>query len=309
MIVPYFGKWPFWFDAYLLSVAKNPSVNWLFVTDCEIPLAPPPNTKFKKSSLQEFNNQVNTVLDLQIPLSPRKICDLRVAFGKIFSSELANYDFWGYCDVDIIWGDIRKFITEEKLNSYDIISSRKEHTSGHFTLFRNTDKLNHFYNTIPEVDQLFCKKKLQRMDEDVLSSHLKQTMGQEINTFKVCWDQILLNSESGRDSHQEYAYNKWIWDNGKLFQLQNKKVVDEVMYLHFINWKRTLKKSEVSYKDDITQFYISSDQIHLKLHSKISENFRLFLNLFNGYKVREQRRIARKRRRKNINKIKNRLKL
>lgn len=308
LIVPYFGQWPFWFDAYLLSIAKNPSVNWFFITDCELPVHPPSNIEFISSSLSEFNDRINAHFGFEVPLTPRKICDLRVAFGNIFKEELQDYDFWGYCDVDIIWGDIRKFITSGKLEFYDIISSRKENTSGHFTIFKNNETLNNFYKTIPNYKKLFQLEKLQRMDEEILSSHLKQTMGQQINPFKVCWDKILLNSEAGRDSHQEYTYNKWLWENGKVFQLQNRKIIDEVMYLHFINWKRTLMKSEIIYDEKPSEFYISSDKIHLKPHSKLSENFRLFLNLFNGYQIRESRRLNYKRRKKSLKKIINRLK-
>mgnify|MGYP000633849061 CR=1 FL=1 len=308
LIVPYFGQWPFWFDAYLLSIAKNTSIDWLFITDCEIPKIYPSNSKFVPSSLIDFNHRIDSNFGFEVPLSPRKICDIRVAFGDIFKEELQDYDFWGYCDVDIIWGDIRKFITGEKLNFYDIISSRKENTSGHFTIFRNNENLNTFYKTIPDYQRLFQLEKLQRMDEEVLSSHLKQTMGQQVNPFKVCWDKILLNSEAGRDSHQEYMYNRWLWKDGKIFQIQNGRIMKEVMYLHFINWKRTLMTSEIIYDEKPSEFYISSDKIHLKPHSRLSENFRLFLNLFDGYQIRESRRLNYKRRKKSLKKIINRLK-
>ena len=48
-----------------------------------------------------------------------------------------EYDFWGYCDIDLIFGNIRKFITDDILDKYDKILSR-----GHFTLFRNKDSIN-----------------------------------------------------------------------------------------------------------------------------------------------------------------------
>jgi len=31
--------------------------------------------------------------------------------------------FWGYCDIDLIFGNIRAFMTDELLNEYDIIKS------------------------------------------------------------------------------------------------------------------------------------------------------------------------------------------
>jgi hypothetical protein len=36
-----------------------------------------------------------------------------VAYGEIFANELHEYDFWGFSDIDLIWGNIRNFYTEE----------------------------------------------------------------------------------------------------------------------------------------------------------------------------------------------------
>ncbi len=36
-VIPYFGNWPFWFPFFLESCRANPSINWIFHTDCGIP--------------------------------------------------------------------------------------------------------------------------------------------------------------------------------------------------------------------------------------------------------------------------------
>ena len=42
---------------------------------------------------------------------------------------MVGYDFWGHCDMDLIWGDIRNFITEDVLSKYDkIIIQINKHT-------------------------------------------------------------------------------------------------------------------------------------------------------------------------------------
>ncbi|MGD8310611.1 MAG: hypothetical protein PVG98_14335, partial [Chromatiales bacterium] len=33
----YFGEWPTWLPAFLLSCEKNDSIQWVCFTDCEIP--------------------------------------------------------------------------------------------------------------------------------------------------------------------------------------------------------------------------------------------------------------------------------
>ncbi|HLU84260.1 MAG TPA: DUF6625 family protein [Vicingaceae bacterium] len=291
LIVPYIGKWPFWFDAYLISIAKNPTINWLFITDCEIPVEYPENVTFVKTTQEEFNRKIDTFFTTTIPLTPRKICDLRPAFGDLFSNYLDGYDYWGYCDMDIVWGDIRSFISQDDLNKYDIISSRKNNTSGHFTIFKNCPEINSLYKSIPEFREKLAKVKLQRMDEDGLTDFLWKELENSKHSFKVKWDAILCNQENGRDSHQEYYLDKWLWKDGKMLELKNGKPVNEVMYLHFINWKRTMKFSEVYYSNNFEQFYISYIGIHLKSHS----DFRIMLNSLKNIFVGYEKRMFRKR--------------
>lgn len=309
LIVPYFGKWPLWFDAFLISVAGNPSIDWLCPTDCEIPNDYPKNIKFLPISLTELNYHVNEVVKAEVPLNPRKFCDLKPAYAEIFDEQVQNYDFWGFCDMDIVWGDIREFITEDILNEYDIISSRKENISGHFNLFRNTQRLNSLYKQLPYYKALFEVPEFKWTDEVVLSNFIKTDPAFKTLGLKVYWPKILCNQENGRDSHQEYYLDKWVWKDGKMLELKNGKVINEVMYLHFINWKRTMKSCEVKYGDNPLQFYISYNGIHYKTHSSLAKALNGFKNLFGGYKKREYRRINRNKLKSLLKRIKRKLKL
>jgi len=289
LIVPYIGKWPFWFDAYLISISKNPTVHWLFITDCGIPASFPDNVRFIPSTLQEVNEKINSVLQAEVPLTPRKLCDIRPAYGKVFQEYIKEYDFWGFCDVDIVWGDIRKFVTNEMLSNYDIISSRKEALSGHFTIFRNNDQLNNYYKTIPNFNYLIEQKRYMWAEEQVFTKYL-HSQKDNPRTPKVFWKTILCNQENGRDSHQEYYLDKWLWKEGKMLELKDGKAINEVMYLHFINWKRTMKSSEIKYVDQPQQFYISFTGVHYNTHSGFVKIVNWVKNLFDGYDVRMKRR-------------------
>ena len=56
------------------------------------------------------------LVDFEIVLNePYDLCDFKVAYGEIFQEYLEPYDFWGFCDCDLIYGDIRHFLTEELL--------------------------------------------------------------------------------------------------------------------------------------------------------------------------------------------------
>ena len=55
---------------------------------------------------------------------------------------MKEYDFWGHCDCDLIFGDIRKFVTEAVLDNY-----KKIFTRGHLTIYHNDPETNAFYRT------------------------------------------------------------------------------------------------------------------------------------------------------------------
>ena len=289
LIVPYFGEWPFWFSAFLKSCKKNSSIDWLFLTDCDTHVSKPDNVVFIQSTLEDIRHLAETKMDISIALTtPRKLCDLRPAYGHIFQEYISKYHYWGFCDVDVIWGDIRKFITEDILNKYDIISSRKENISGHFTILKNDPYVNRMYESFSNYKSNLQMERLMRMDEELFSDYLKHT---GTKTFKVYWPKILLNQERGIDSHQEYYLDKWLWKDGKMLEIKDGEPVNEVMYLHFINWKRTMRHSEISYKDKIDEFYVSYNKIHYEKHSELHHFINEINNFFNGFRVIEKRRI------------------
>ncbi|RLB65728.1 MAG: hypothetical protein DRH08_07575 [Deltaproteobacteria bacterium] len=95
---------------------------------------------------------------LGLPISfndPYKLCDFKPAFGTIFAEYLNEYDFWGNADIDLIYGNIRRFLTEELLSEYDVITSRKEYLAGHLTLYRNRPEFNRLYENSVDYPRVF----------------------------------------------------------------------------------------------------------------------------------------------------------
>lgn len=43
------------------------------------------------------------------------MCDYKPTYGLAFKKWLGKYDFWGYCDFDLLLGNLRKFFTDEVL--------------------------------------------------------------------------------------------------------------------------------------------------------------------------------------------------
>lgn len=146
LVVPYYGKLPSFFRAwaYTAGFLEQQMIDFILLTDLEIGFELPNNIKVFKMSFDELKRRVQSKFDFKISLdTPYKLCDYKPAYGFIFSDMLKKYSFWGHCDVDVLWGDVRKFVTDEILASYDKIQYL-----GHFVLYRNCCEMN----------QLFMKK-------------------------------------------------------------------------------------------------------------------------------------------------------
>lgn len=153
IIIPYYGKFPNYFDLWLESVKYNPTVNFLIVTDIQLKYDYPQNVHIKNISFEDLKKRVQSLYDFKISLkNPYRLCDYKVAYGHIFYDEIKEYDFWGYCDIDLIFGNIRSFITDDILEEYDKINLH-----GHFSLHRNCDAMRYLY-TAESKDIIYYKK-------------------------------------------------------------------------------------------------------------------------------------------------------
>jgi hypothetical protein len=150
VLIPYYGRWPVYLPLYLKSCAGNPTVDFLFLTDLKPPGAVPENVRFQPLSLAEFRELASAKLGFPVACeNGYKLCDFRPAFGLIFADYLREYHFWAHGDIDLIYGDIRRFFTSALLADHDILSIRREWISGPLTLFRNCETVNQLFRDEP----------------------------------------------------------------------------------------------------------------------------------------------------------------
>lgn len=143
LIIPYFGKEPDYFHLFMLSAGANKTIDFFFLTDQNIESSFE-NVKMIQTSFQSIQEKAKHILGKDIVLTePYKLCDYKPTYGILFQDMIQSYDFWGYCDVDLILGDLRKWLTEERLTQFD-----KLYYSGHLTLYRNCHELNNLFYRI-----------------------------------------------------------------------------------------------------------------------------------------------------------------
>ncbi len=154
-------------------VRQKRCINWLFFTDCNIPEEDYPNVRFEPLNLTQLNQLASQKLGIRVRKEAFSQVDLQPAFGVIFEEYIDGFDYWGHCDVDVVWGDIRNFVTEKKLASYDIVSFRKEFLAGHLTLWRNEPKINSLFCSVPGYQDIFASRECFSFDEAVISTFLR----------------------------------------------------------------------------------------------------------------------------------------
>lgn len=231
MLMPYFGSWPEWFELYLESCRWNPQVTWHFFTDCGVPACDvPPNVTFNATTLKEFLHLTEKRVGVRIDWeNAYKICDLRPAFGQIFSPDPEKFEFWGWGDIDVIYGDFDKFFTDSLLNN-DCISFSKRHLSGHFCIWRNNERVCTWYRRTEGWRERMESAEYTHLDEcepSFVPSDLRVYAEYSFNTPlspHTPWTEGTFNCP-----------NEWLWKDGALTNdLDGDR---EFLYLHFMQWK------------------------------------------------------------------------
>lgn len=146
LVLPYFGALPGYFRYWLESAGKNESIDFLIFSDCDFDdYEIPDNVVVYPCRLEDIRKRIEGVVGFRVALrKPYKLCDFKPLYGLVFGKELAGYDYWGHCDPDVIWGDLRKFLRPGLDGGYDRLLS-----NGHLCLYRNVAHINRFVLTPP----------------------------------------------------------------------------------------------------------------------------------------------------------------
>lgn len=258
LIVPYYGRFPNYFDLFLKSCEFNRSVNWLIFSDNSYDSLPP-NVNLVKMSLNELEALISNKLEKNVELPhPYKLCDFKPAYGFIFSDYIKEFDFWGHCDLDMIFGDIRRFITDDILEKYDKIL-----THGHFTLYRNNETVNRYFlltapNEMPFYDVINIKETMY-FDEIGIVNILKYhgIEQYECNCFIDILPQYPGFRVPKRFGEKNYRNQVFYWKQGKVFKSwKSRGAVYEKEYMYIHIQKRLFRKHiiDISVSDG---FYIT----------------------------------------------------
>ncbi len=244
----YFGKYPSTFKYWMQSCGLNKDIDFYLISDYGKPDEMPENMFYAVSSIQDFENRVQKYLHIQCRLDGRifKICDFRPLVHIIYQDIFKDYKYVGQCELDMIFGNIHKFL------SYDVLSAyRKLFSYGHLTIYRNDRFLMENWD-IPfgaglTYKNLLEKAELCNADEQYhlysvnrLYLEIGEPVYEKLNSciadVKPLYYSFRLSKHIGRNTYTDRKTKIiFSWENGSVYGYSLKKgkvKKEEYLYLH-----------------------------------------------------------------------------
>ncbi len=168
LIAVQLGRLPGTVEFFLRSAAANPTFEFLVL--CDDPHAGdhrwPGNVRLVPITPADLDARTASVLGFPVPLDdPRKLCDLRPLFALLFADLLEDREFWGFADLDVIWGDMSRYLGPAVLAEYDVISADPRRLCGPCTLVRNDRLGREMARSIPDLPALLRSPRHHALDE------------------------------------------------------------------------------------------------------------------------------------------------
>lgn len=268
IIICYIGKLPWYFSYFLHTCKYNSSIDFFVITDnAMINGLLPANVRVINLSQTEISKIASERLHFNVAIiTGYKLCDFKPAYGFLFFEMIKDYDYWGYADIDVVFGDIRSFITDQILIEHDLITVRHDYLTGYFQVFRNNKKMRTLfmrskdYKKVFQSDSHFCFDETNFQFEgfaegknyDEIPSEVESMMhvvkkAEKENHIRAFFDFLVVEGVPGKIK----------WEKGHLFY-SNKY---EILLYHLIHFKKRYSPKKIpSVIPDI--FTISKNAIY-----------------------------------------------
>ena len=263
IMIAYFGRLPEWIDLWMETCKYNSTINWLLVTDDDRPRHRPKNVLYRHISPDAFIKLADSKLGTRLNVTKGiyKMCDFKLAYGKIFEEYIQGYDYFGFGDLDVFYGDLRKFLADQALTS-DIITFNRGRLSGHLCLMKNT----------PSLKSAYCKV-IDDWKAEMEDPHFQCITEQNTSVFESLGYSVYCGATHVTPLSiywpwidERFSFpSVWYWKEGVV--TNNSDGQREFPYLHFMQykdfyWPRMRKKiSDLSPKDMTQGWKVTTEGI------------------------------------------------
>ncbi|GKY91238.1 hypothetical protein MPSEU_000096400 [Mayamaea pseudoterrestris] len=161
---------------------------------------------------------------------PYCLVEFKPALGHIFADFIAGYSHWGYSDLDMLYGDLGRWITPDELKDFDIVTysfgdQHRLYLRGQLTFHKNTPKITQLWRSCDYLSHLDAR----------LANVVNRKTKYHFESAEGCYSAAILQQNNIR---VKYASKAWTDVHGK-----------DTAYSHGVYLARDLRKSRhVIYK-------------------------------------------------------------
>lgn len=280
IIIPYFGNFPEWISIFVEGCRRNSFIDFIIFSDDDLDYKTS-NIIFHKTTFEDYCKRIGKELSIDFsPKSAYKLCGVRPFYGYIHRKELESYDFWGFCDLDLVFGDLSKIFSTNNLLSYDIISTDWDRISGPLCILRNNQNYRNLAFKIKGWEQMLSSEKIIPLDEkylsDIVAIELKALRGIDSRILRPLLPLKMVHAIDKAISMPVHFYLKkkgllfthlncspeigvsnmrFVYDNHIIKDRTSGK---ELPYLHFLFFKKNMYREKYLWKDNAT---INTDKL------------------------------------------------
>lgn len=268
LILPYFGKFNNYFPLFLRTCEKNTDIDFLIITDNTELYNYPSNVYILHMTFDEFKAMAAKKLGFDPCLpTPYKLCDFKPSYGFLFEEYISDYNFWGHCDCDLVFGNLNRLLIPLLDKGYD-----KLFAAGHLVIYKNSFHNNRLFMnshngknlykdvfTSPRIwgfDEAQCDRDMNNVHEIFRSAGAKMFV-QDLSMNAFVGKDALVScnyNDATRDYEvQKYVPARYYWCSGSLYSLSvntdakdSEVDITEYLYMHLQSRKMRLTKDILS---------------------------------------------------------------
>ena len=257
LLLPYFGKLPPYFGFYLKSL-EGKHLDVLFFSDLEIG-SHPDNFKVIRMTFDELRELAHNRLGTGIGLTtPKKLCDFKPMYGRIFEEWLNGYDFWMFGDCDLVFGRAFNDLLDSLASGgWDVMSVRKPWVSGPCCLLRNSETVRTLFTRARNWKEVAGESGANNLwDECGACFHPRLESGEmtmaDCERIRDSFGAVVWRSSDIRFFHEDHITECGL--KGRMVEMRGDGSLwldgEEIAVFHFIGVKtrRYFKWAEVPYE-------------------------------------------------------------
>jgi hypothetical protein len=233
ILIPYFGKWPAWIDFFVESARANRTIDWILFSDAQPPENRAPNVRYVTISFDDYKARLSEAFGHDLSaIHPYKLCDFKPALPFVHEKLVRGYDFVGFGDLDVIYGDLRSFYDDRTLDNFDVLSSHQDRVSGHLCLMRNIESLVTLFERVPGWKDALRAEEYICFDERKLFNALQPRRRSLVGRRRADQPRSFFHEAYSTPGATDRM--RWYWRKGVLTNEYYPQ--HPFMYLHFMSW-------------------------------------------------------------------------